>query len=253
MLKTIFDKRAFTYISVVGILLGFFVAYINVIPGDKIILEDAFLLARENRTKIDYGEFSYNPFNSFFNIIVFLALIAQFFVKDYDVAKSYIFTRVSSISKWYGYKVLQIFVYCLYSQIIYNLSILLNVYSMGFRAGNINVLIGYFAFGIIAGFLVLLPVSVLCCVVALKIKPHISSAVFMALVVIGIVAMYCVESGFLFSLNVVAYYFTSFHIEKLPSYMSFPYPSWIYYTALLAFSGIEAFIGSLILKRTDKI
>lgn len=253
MLKTIFDRRAFVYISIVGILMGFVISCINVIPGEELFLEDAFLLAREGRIKIEYGEFAYNPFNSFFNVVIFLAMVTHFFVNDYDVAKSYIFTRVKSVSKWYGYKLLQIFVYCLYSQIIYNVSLVLTCYAMGFRAGNINTVIWYLSFGIIAGFLVLLSVSVMCCVVAMKIQPHISTAVFMVLVVIGIVAMYYVYEAFLFRLNVVAYYFISFHIEKSPAYIQFPYPSWVYYFGLLLFSSIEAVVGSRILKKSDMI
>lgn len=253
MLKTIFNKRTFIYLSVVGIIMGFVVACLNVIPGENLLLEDAFLVAREQRTKIEYGNFAYNPFSSFFCVIVFLAVITHFFVKDYDVAKSYIFHRVDSISKWYGFKMLQIFVCCLFSQIVYNVFLLLTTYAMGFRAGNIRNVIWYLAFGIIAGFLVLLSVSVMCCVVAFRLKPHISSALFMAIVVIGIVAMYYVKNDFLFSLNAVAYYFTSFHIEKLPAYMKYPYPSWIYYVGLFVLSAIEAFIGSRILMKTDSI
>lgn len=253
MLKTIFNKRVFIFISVIGILFGFIVVCVNVIPGENLLLEDVFLHAREGRTKIEYGEFSYNPFNSFFNIVVFLAMITQFCVKDFDIAKSYVFARVNSVSRWYGFKLLQIFIYCLYSQIIYNLSLLLTVYAMGYRAGNVNTLVGYFMFGIAAGFLVLLPISVMCCTLSFKIKPYMATVAFMALVVLGIVAMYFVGNRFLFSLNVVTYYFTSFHIEKSPAYMTYPLDSWIYYVGLSVFSGVEAFIGSRILKKSDMI
>lgn len=255
MTKTLFKKRNFITLFVFGALLGVFIACMSVSPMRELTLEQSFISARDGSDVIEYGEFSINLFFSTMNIVIFVPVITNFFSSDLEVAKSYVFSRTNNISKWYIPKILQIFVYCLFSQTVYNSFLLLTVYAMGFKAQNAVAVVEYLVFGIVVGFLILFLFTVLSCIISLKMQPHVSAIAVMFLVVFLSVFLHFAWNKYVMQADIMLYYYISIYFfDKVDPIILFKvYPAWVCYGVITLIAIAEIIAGSRILKKSDMI
>lgn len=252
MIKILFSKHDFAVISIAGILCGILLTFIEV-PGDtNINLEDAFLYARDGYIYLSDRCYSSDIFNCTFNLLIFIPLITKVFIKDYDTAKSFLFVRVKDVTDWYKYKILQSVIYCFFSSLIYNLTLLIILILRHFRADSPMLVIKYIALGILAGFLILFLIVSAGNTLSLIIKPHLSTAITMCITVI-IMGIACVLNDGQIQFNILINYFISWHMIMNSNSVFYYYPTWTYYGAVCIFIVIELVAGKHILKKSDYI
>ncbi len=252
MSKILFNKKFFRPLFITGVLCGILLACLHVTPGIEMSLEDAYLYARDGYIELSYREYSADVMYCLLNILLFIPFASQIFNSDYETAKAFVFIRIKSISQWYKYKVIQSMVYCFFYSFIYNITLVVMIAIMGFKANNPLLVIEYLIFGILTGFLILSVIIMANNVLCIKIKPHFSTALIMGLTAFGmVVTLYLNDWQIQFSL--LSNYFISWHMVMNENSEFYYYPTWVYYSVIFIVIIIETLIGNRIMKKTDHI
>lgn len=252
MIKVLFNKRSFLTLAFTALFLGFLVTCMEVVPGDKLSLEDAYILAKDGYMEMEERDYSSSIINSVLNLFIFIPLISQYFISDYDIAKSYIFCRLSDNSRWFKYKAFQSAVYCLYSAFVYNLVLVVTTALMGFKLKSGAILLKYFVLEVLAHFLILFLIVFANNVACLKFKPNISTLLFMAATIACAVVLCFLKDGEL-QFNFIIHYFASWHMTVGDNPIYCYFPTWFYYGGIIFVIAAELFAGNLIVKKEDMI
>ena len=252
MIKALLNRKVFSSLALTAVICATVVTFMHVRVGEEIILEHAFMSARDGY--IPVGEFKYGAdvFFCSLNLIIALPTVMSSFAEDLDIAKSFIFIRLNDINKWFSYKYIQTFIYCLYYSFIHNLSIFLTVLLLGFRAQDITSAILYMLWGSFAGFLILFMLAVFGNTLSILIKPHIASGVTVGLTVI-LMTTACFLHHDQTQYHILTNYFISWHTFFSVNKDFYSLPTWAYYAIVSAFVSAELISAKKVIKKKDFI
>lgn len=219
---------------------------------DRYTLEQAFFNVREGHIPLDTEEYTASLLISYLNILIFVPIIANILMADYNTAKGFIFIRMKNLFNWYKTKLIQSAVYCLVSVFIYNLIILIMLIAMGFRAeSGVDTFI-YLVLSVLASFLILFFSVSLVQICSFRMPTHFASIIILSALCIVLYSIQFLPKSFI-EYNLLSHYFVSW-FTLFPNYEEVhSYPIWGYYSAILILIFIEILTGKKILQKSDML
>lgn len=251
MNKVLFSKKDLLSLFGLSIFLGIFKALLCLPMHAKLDLENAFLRARDGNMDFGDGEYNAEILATSLMLLVLFPLLSKIFSGDFDLAKSYVFFRMKSNTKWYYYKVFQSFIYCLHVSVWSNLVILITAVAMGYKASDVLNILIYLMFGVFANCVVLFMFVFLNNVCSIVLKSHISAIISFSVLIIEIGLLSFAKSKQV-QYHLLVNYYISWHIRGDVSAVK-SLPSFAYYAIIITIIFIEFEIGKHLVKKTDMI
>lgn len=250
--KAFINKKNNISIMIAAVLCGVVLTLMHINARDILTLENAFLCARDGYVELGRSEYHADASISTINIVIILTMVLSAFCEDLNIAKSFVFIRISNKQKWFALKFLQLFAHCLLFAVVYNASIMLALTLLGFKAESIIVTINYLVFGIVAHAVTTIFFSLIGSILSFFIKPHIAAGFVLALFEVWIfISNYIpVEIS---QYNLIMNYFVSWHTYYSVNIGYYSFPTWTYYAALCFIVGVELIIANKIIKKKDFI
>ena len=253
MLKWFLKKEDIIKIFFISFLCSTVVFCLNMFPCEQENLEMAFIEARDGTTYTIDGEYHASVFFSTFILFLLIAVICHTFINDYETAKGYLFIRMKGACLWYRIKMSQSLFYCFYSQLIYNIALLIATCITGYKVQNVSTVIWYVVWGILSGTIILFLFVSAGNIFSLFFKPHLTVPT-----IVGICMAIMVGSCFLKDYEVryspLSCYCISWHIyQNQKALYLLPYPAWINYIFVSVIIMFMAIAGEAIIRKKDHI
>ena len=179
MIKVLINKGSLCKFLIIGFLCALLMVAVNITSFDEFTAEQAFLAARDGFIELEEREFSAEPVMCSLWFLLFVPFIVQILTEDYETAKSFVFIRLKSIGKWYGYKMLQGIFYSLFAAFTYNFSIAVISVLSGYEIKRAVTLCFYTLYGTLSGALFLFFFVSLTYVMSFKLPSHVSTVIIL--------------------------------------------------------------------------
>lgn len=241
------SKIHISIILTVEFLMGVYIAFSRINMSEALTPFSVFSEIREG-VGIDITSqlVDINILISILNVIISVPLISSLFNKKYLVKCCYIATRQKSYFKFYIREIIDIFLVCVLSGVLYNtgiLAITLFKHSNAFDTADINLFFTAIANSIIIVF----TATILGTLISALLNDKIGIIVTSIFVAVLSLSVFFIPYKFK-QFNIVSWYFTDLFINEKAL---FPYPIYIYYLVVSAIDIILLLIGGELLKKRD--
>lgn len=253
MIKVLINKGMLCKFLITGFLCALLMVAVNITSFDEFTAEQAFLAARDGFIELEEREFSAEPLMCSLWFLLFVPFIVQILTEDYETAKSFIFIRLKSIGKWYGYKMLQGIFYSLFAAFAYNFSIAIVAILSGYEIKSVVTLCAYTLFGTLSGALFLFFFVALTYVISFKISSHVSTIIILFTIIVIMISITFVGNNNILQYFLITNYFISWHIHVRDNILMYSHPFWVYYAAIAILTTALCLIGEKFVKKSDHL
>lgn len=241
------SKIQISIILAVEFLMGVYIALTRINTAEAPSLFSVFSQIREGMgIDITSQLVDINILISILNVIISVPLISSLFNKKYLAKCCYIATRQKSYFKFYIREIINIFLVCVLSAVLYNAGILTVTF---FKHSNIfdSADINLFFTAVANSIVIVFTVTILGALISALLNDKIGIIITSIFIAVLSLSVFFIPYEFK-QFNIISWYFTDLFINEKAL---FPYPIYTYYLAVSAIDIILLLIGGGLLKKRD--